>query len=213
MIFRRLFSSVSAIASKATTTRATVAVGTAILMALTPARMLADQPLALSISWSFGPVATTLNITPPVAVGTTGVFQSTIHIHAMDNAKQPPFNADLIAIGQASDSSTLLGGLLPATIIVKQDLLNIPNETLGQAAQDAQMKTGVTVTFFQDATLVEYGMLVVFIALFVTSVTPLLDPTLRNQTSPIQSALMNDLCKIDLSSIGGSYGVCPPTVQ
>jgi hypothetical protein len=81
---------------------------------------------------------------------------STLHIHALDNAKQPPFSADLIAIGQAPDANRLLGGFLPATIIVKQELLSgVPFQS---AAADARSKTGVTVTFFQDASLAEYGM-------------------------------------------------------
>ena len=127
MVFRRLLLTVSTLASKAVpitkATRATVAVCTAILMALSPVQMLADQPVPFNISVAFGPIATTLNITTPIPIGNTGVFQSTIHIHALDNAKQPPFSADLIAIGQAPDANTLLGGFLPATIIVKQDLL------------------------------------------------------------------------------------------
>jgi len=49
--------------------------------------------------------------------------QDTLHIHARDDTQTPSFQRDLVSIGQAADADTLLGGFLPASIIVKQDLL------------------------------------------------------------------------------------------
>lgn len=213
---RRLLLTVSTLASKAIpitkATRARVAVCTAILVALSPVQMLADQPVALNISVAFGPIATTLSITPPVPVivGNTGMFQSTLLLHALDNAKSPPFSADLIAIGQAPDANTLLGAFLPATIIVKQDLLS--GATFQSAAAHALSETGVTVARFQDPSQVEYGLLVGLIAIVVASAASELEPTFGTQAVAIKNILVNNVCALDLSSIGGSYGLCPTSV-
>src|SRR5438270_3987898 len=102
----------------------TIAICVAALLALMPPKpLLATQtPLTLDISASVGPIAVQLNITNPV-VQPTGVFRSTLHMHARDDTQTPAFNADLIATGQAADANTLVGGFLPAALIVKQDLV------------------------------------------------------------------------------------------
>src|SRR5438270_99142 len=115
----------------------TIAICLAALLALVPPKpLLATQtPLILDISASVGPIAVQLNITNPVAQP-TGVFRSTLHMHARDDTQTPVFDADLIATGQASDANTLLGGFLPAALIVKQDLIG--GMTFQQAAADAR---------------------------------------------------------------------------
>src|SRR6266699_590607 len=134
-----------------------------LVAALPPQPLLASQtPLVLDISVNVGPIAVQLDITKPVAQP-AGVFRSTLHIHARDDTQTPAFNADLVSIGQAADANTLLGGFLPAGLIVKQDLL--AGMTFQQAAADARTKTGVTVTFFNDATMSEYALLLALIAI------------------------------------------------
>src|SRR6266705_3516497 len=145
-----------------------------LLLALPPRGVLAAQmPLMLDLSFNIGPIAAQLDITKPVA-RPGGMFRSTLHIHARDDTQTPAFNADLVSTGQAADPDTLLGGFLPAALIVNQDLL--AGMTFQQAAADAQAKTGVTVTFFNDATMVEYGLMVALIAVVcigaVTRVQP-----------------------------------------
>src|SRR5260370_22768778 len=125
-----------------------------LVAALPPQPLLADPtPLVLDLSFNIGPIAAQLNITNVVAQPGGG-FKSTLHIHARDDTQTPAFNADLVATGQAADADTLLGGFLPASLIVKNDLL--ARMTFQQASRDAQAKTGVTVTFLNDATLAEY---------------------------------------------------------
>src|SRR5215510_10448017 len=114
----------------------------------------------LDISFNIGPIAAQLVITKAVE-HPPGTFSSTLHEHIRDDTKVPAFNGDLVATGQAADPDTLLGGLLPAALIVKQDLL--AGMTFQQAAADAQAQTGVTVTFFNDPTAVEYSVLLALI--------------------------------------------------
>src|SRR5262249_47252912 len=129
-----------------------------LLAALPPKPVLAAQtPLLLDTSFSIGPLAVQLNITNPVAQPGGGGYRSTLHMHVRDDTQTPAFNGDLVAIGNAADADTLLGGLLPAAMIVKKDLL--AGMTFEQAAADAQTKTGVTVTFFNDPTAVEYAVM------------------------------------------------------
>ena len=110
--------------------------------------VLASQtPLLVDLSFNIGPIAAQLNITKPVAQP-TGMFSSTLHVHARDDTQTPAFNGDLVPTGRAEDASTLFGAFLPAALIVKQDLL--AGMTFQQATADAQAKTGVTVTFFND---------------------------------------------------------------
>ena len=127
----------------------------ALLATIPPNPVLATEiPLAIDTAFSVGPIALQLNITNPIAQ--SGVFRSTIHIHVRDDTQTPVFNGDLVAIGNAEDANTLLGGLLPASVIFKQDLLG--GMSFEQAVADVQTKTGVTVTFFNDASMVEYAI-------------------------------------------------------
>jgi len=141
-----------------------------LLLALPPRGALAAQmPLILDLSFNIGPIAAQLNITRPVAHAGTGVFKSTLHVHARDDTQTPAFNADLVATGQAADADTLLGGFLPAAIIVLKDIA--AGMTFHQAAADAQTKTGVTVTFLHDPTAVEYAvMLALIIVVCITDI-------------------------------------------
>ena len=141
-----------------------------LVAALPPQPLLASQtPLILDISVNVGPIAVQLDITKPVAQPATGVFRSTLHVHARDDTQTPAFNADLVATGQAADADTLVGGFLPAGLIVKQDLL--AGMTFQQAAEDARAKTGVTVTFLNDPTAVEYAvMLALIIVVCITNI-------------------------------------------
>src|SRR5262249_32844410 len=120
-----------------------------LLLALPPRGVFADPAPAPSesLSLNFGHIHVEYNITNPV-VQPGGGFKNTLHIHAQDNTQTPAFIADLIAAGQASDANTLLGGFLPAAIIVLKDIA--AGMTFQQAAADAQAKTGVTVTFLND---------------------------------------------------------------
>src|SRR4030095_10198300 len=77
-------------------------------------------------------------------------------IHVRDDTQTPAFNGDLVAIGRAADANTLLGGLLPAATVLKQDLL--VGMTFEQAVAAAQAKAGATVTFCHDASMVEYAI-------------------------------------------------------
>src|SRR5215471_17753667 len=132
-----------------------------LVAAIPPSPAFAVQnPLPLDVSFSFGSLAVQLNITNPVALP-SGVLRSTLHMHARDDTQTPPFNGDLVAIGNAPDADTLLGGLLPAAIIVKKDLF--AGMTFEQASADAQTKTGVTITFFNDPTAVEYAVMIALI--------------------------------------------------
>jgi Flp pilus assembly pilin Flp len=159
-----------------------------LLAAMPPQPLLAGQtPLVLDISVNVGPIAVQLDITKPVAQPATGVFKSTLHIHARDDTQTPAFNADLVATGQAADADTLLGGFLPAGLIFKQDLL--AGMTFQQAAADAQAKTGVTVTFFNDATMVEYGLMVALIAVVCIGSITRVQPGLGDDACAIRAKL------------------------
>jgi hypothetical protein len=166
-----------------------VSFGMAGLLAFLPPRpVLASQTsLELDISVNTGPIAVQFNITNPVAQP-GGVFKSTLHIHARDDTQTPDFNADLNATGQAADADTLLGGFLPAALIVKQD--ELAGMTFQQASADAQAKTGVTVTSFHDATMTEYALLLVAVLLLsAVSGVAVIQPGLGDQACNIRAKL------------------------
>ena len=167
-----------------------------LVAALPPQPLLASQtPLILDLSFNIGPIAAQLDITKPVAQPATGVFRSTLHIHARDDTQTPAFNADLVATGLAADADTLLGGFLPAGLIVKQDLL--AGMTFQQAAADAQAKTGVTVTFFNDATMVEYGLMVALIAVVCLGSITRVQPGLGDDACAIRAKLQAGIAAIE----------------
>ncbi len=169
--------------------RMTVAVCLAGLLAAMPSRPLlaAQTRLLFDISVSVGPIAVQLNITNPVAQS-AGLFRSTLNMHIRDDTQTPAFNGDLVAIGNATDADTLLGGLLPAAMIVKKDLL--AGMTLQQAVADAQTKTGVTVTFFNDPTAVEYAVMLALIMVVVIGTSATVSPGLHDDACTIKSNLM-----------------------
>ncbi len=167
-----------------------------LVAALPPQPLLAGQtPLILDLSFNIGPIAAQLDITKPVAQPATSVFRSTLHIHARDDTQTPAFNADLVSIGQAADADTLLGGFLPASIIVKQDLL--AGMTFQQAAADAQAKTGVTVTFFNDATMTEYALLLVAVLLLSVTRVVTIQPGLGGDGCAIRANLQAGLAILE----------------
>jgi len=158
-----------------------------LVAALPPQPLLAGQtPLPINISFGIGSIAAQLDITNPVAQPGGG-FKSTLHIHARDDTQTPAFNADLVSTGQAADANTLLGGFVPAALIVKQDLL--AGMTFQQAAADAQAKTGVTVTFLNDASMVEYALLLVAVLLLAASRIVVIQPGLGDQACAIRAKL------------------------
>jgi len=218
MTFTRFFHTASTAISKEIPTmkgyRRAVAVCIAgLLGAIPPATgQTSSPPLALEISVNIGPLATRVHITKPVAQsvttpagGSAVVFRSTLHVHAQDETQTPTFNADLVSTAEAADADTLVGGFLPAAIRVEQDLL--AGMTFQQAVADAQAKTGVTVTFFQDATMVEYGLMVaLIIVVCITGITKAnVAPTLNAQACTIQSNLVAGLTAIGI--------VVPPTAS
>ena len=140
----------------------------------------------LDVSFNIGPIAAQLNITRAVEQP-PGTFFSTLHEHVRDDTRMPAFNGDLVATGQAGDPDTLLGGLLPAALIVKQDLF--AGMTFQQAAADAQAKTGVTVTFFHDPTAVEYSVLLALIIVVCISGIARVQPGLRDDACTIRAKL------------------------
>jgi Flp pilus assembly pilin Flp len=159
-----------------------------LLLALPPRGVLADPAPAPSesLSLNFGHVHVEYNITNPV-VQPGGGFKTTLHIHAQDDTQTPAVNADLVASGQAADANTLLGGFLPAAIIVLKDIA--AGITFQQAAADAQTKTGVTVTFLHDPTAVEYAvMLALIIVVCITDIT-MVQPGFTDQACEIRSHL------------------------
>jgi len=159
-------------------------------MAIPPKPVLATElPLSLNTSFSVGPIALQLNTTNPVVQ--SGIFRSTLHIHVRDDTQTPAFNGDLVAIGTAIDRNTLLGGLLPAGIILKQDLL--AGMTFEQAVADAQTKTGVTVTFFNDASMVEYAILLFAVLMVATSSLAAVAPSLHDDACVIKTNLQAGL--------------------
>jgi len=163
-----------------------------LLAALPPKPVLAAQtPLLLDTSFSIGPLAVQLNITNPVAQPGGGGYRSTLHMHVRDDTQTPAFNGDLVAIGNAADADTLLGGLLPAAMIVKKDLL--AGMTFEQAAADAQTKTGVTVTFFNDPTAVEYAVMLALIIVVCITASATVSPGLHDDACTIKSNLLDGL--------------------
>ena len=167
-----------------------------LVAALPPRGVVAAQtPLPINISFSIGSISVQLDITKPVAQPNTGVFRSTLHVHAHDETQTPSFNADLVSSGQAADANTLVGGFLPASLIVKNDLL--AGMTFQQAAADAQTKTGVTITFLNDATLAEYGLLLALIAVVCISDVTRVQPGLSDQACAIRANLQNGLAILE----------------
>jgi Flp pilus assembly pilin Flp len=170
-----------------------------LLAAVPPKPLFAGtSPLVLDLSFNIGPIAAQLNITNPVAQPGDGGFKSTLHIHARDDTQTPPINADLIATGHAADVDTLLGGFLPAAIIVEKDL--VAGMTFDQAAADAQAKTGVTVSFLHDPTAVEYAvMLALIIVVCITAITRV-QPGLGDQTCTIRANLEAGLAALGVQN-------------
>jgi Flp pilus assembly pilin Flp len=212
MTFTRFFHTAPTAISKEIPTmkgyRRAVAVCMAgLLGAIPPATgQTSSPPLALEISINIGPLATRVHITKPVAQsvttpagGSAVVFRSTLHVHAEDKTQTPTFNADLVSTAEAADPDTLVGGFLPAAIRVEQDIL--AGMTFQQAVADAQAKTGVTVTFFQDPTAVEYAvMLALIIVVCITAITKAnVTPTLNGQACTIQSNLVAGLSAIGIA--------------
>jgi Flp pilus assembly pilin Flp len=159
-----------------------------LLLALPPRGVFADPTPASSesLSLNFGHLHVEYDITNPV-VQPGGGFKTTLHIHAQDNTQTPTSTADLIAAGQASDANTLLGGFLPAAIIVLKEIA--AGTPFQQAALDAQAKTGVTVTFLNDPTAVEYAvMLALIIVVCITDIT-MVQPGFSDQACAIRSHL------------------------
>jgi hypothetical protein len=145
-----------------------------------------DMPLVLDLSFNIGPIAAELNITRPV-VQPGGVFKSTLHVHARDDTQTPAFNGFLVAIGQAVDANTLLGGFLPAALIVLKDVA--AGMTFQQAAADAQAKTGVTVTFLNDPGLTEYALILALIAIIAIADLTIVQPGFSPQLCTIRGNL------------------------
>jgi hypothetical protein len=163
---------------------------TAVLVTIPPKPVLAIEiPLSLDTSFGVGPIAVQLNTTNPVVQ--SGVFRSTLHIHVRDDTQTPAFNGDLVAIGSAADANTLLGGLLPAAIILKQDLL--ASMTFEQAVADAETKTGVRVTFFNDASMVEYALGLLTVLIVVVGTLPTVSPLLHDHACTIKTNLQAGL--------------------
>jgi len=177
----------------------TVAVCVVGLLAAVPPKPLlaAETPLVIDLSFNVGPIAVQLDITKPVA-HVAGVFSSTLHLHARDDTQTPAFNGDLVATGQAADANTLLGGFLPAALIVKQDLL--AGMTFQQAATDAQAKTGVTVTFLNDVAMVEYALLLVAVLLLAASRIVVIQPGLGDQACAIRAKLEAGLAALGVQN-------------
>jgi hypothetical protein len=166
----------------------------------------AQSPLLLDVSFSTGSLAVQLNITNPVAAS-QGLFRSTLHIHIRDDSATPNFNGDLIAIGSAGDADTLLGELLPAALIVKQDLF--AGMTFQQAAADAQAKTGVTVTFFNDPTAVEYAVMLALIIVVCITSTASVSPGLHDDACTIKSNLVAGLAAAGIPTTPSDSCVIP----
>jgi hypothetical protein len=158
-----------------------------LLLALPPRGVLAAQmPLAIDLSFNIGPIAAQLDITKPVA-RPGGMFSSTLHVHGRDDTQTPAFIADLVATGQAADANTLVGGFLPAAIIVLKDIA--AGMTFRQAAADAQAKTGVTVTFLNDPTAVEYAVMLALIILVCITDIVIVQPGVSPQSCTIRGNL------------------------
>jgi Flp pilus assembly pilin Flp len=172
-----------------------------LVAAMPPSPLLAAQtPLMLDLSFNIGAIAAQLDITNPVAQPGGG-FKSTLHMHARDDTQTPAFNGDLIATGQAADANTLLGGFVPAALIVLKDIA--AGMTFQQAAADAQTKTGVTVTFLNDPGLTEYALILALIAIIAIAALTAVQPGLNNQLCTIDGNLKAGLT-------AGGFSTNPP---
>jgi Flp pilus assembly pilin Flp len=172
-----------------------------LVAAMPPRPVLAAQtPLMLDLSFNIGPIAAQLDITNPVAQPGGG-FKSTLHMHARDDTQTPAFNGDLIATGQAADANTLLGGFVPAALIVLKDIA--AGMTFQQAAADAQTKTGVAVTFLNDPGLTEYALILALIAIIAIAALTAVQPGLNNQLCTIDGNLKAGLT-------AGGFSTNPP---
>jgi Flp pilus assembly pilin Flp len=149
----------------------------------------------LNTSFNVGSIAVSLQMTNPIQAQ-TGVVWDTLHIDARDDTQSPPFHATVDAVGRASDAATLLGGFLPATIIVQNDLA--AGLTLAQAIADAQAKTGVTITSFHDG-LTEYALILALIAIIAIAALKRVSPPLNLQMAAILTKMQTSL-----AAVGGS---------
>jgi hypothetical protein len=186
--------------------RNTIAVCVAGLLAAIPPRavLASEADLVLDISVNVGPIAVQLNITKPVA-HSAGMFSSTLHLHAGDATQTPAFNANLVSTGQAPDPDTLLGGFLPAALIVKKNLL--AGMSFQQSVADAQAKTGVTVTFFNDASMVEYATnIMAMVILAVLPALPIIQPRLSDEACTIKTKLEEGLAALGFESVPDPCG-------
>jgi Flp pilus assembly pilin Flp len=75
--------------------------------------------------------------------------------------------------------------------------------TFQQAAADAQAKTGVTVTFFNDATMVEYGLMIALILIVCMGAITRVQPGLGDQACTIRS-------KLEAGLAAGGFPTSPP---
>jgi Flp pilus assembly pilin Flp len=76
----------------------------------------------------------------------------------------------------------------PPAMIVEKDLL--AGMTFQQAAANAQAKTGVMVTFFNDPTAVDYAvMLALIIVVCITAIIDIVQPGLKGQLCTIRGNL------------------------
>lgn len=155
----------------------------------------AQSATKLDTSFNIGPVAVSAQMTNPIQTQ-SGVVWNTLHIEARDDTQTPPLHATLDAVGQAPDVATLLGGFLPAAIIVQNDLA--AGVALSQAVADAQAKTGVTITSFNDG-LVEYALILALIAILVIVAMKASSPPLSPQMAAILSKMQTSL-----AAVGGS---------
>jgi len=172
--------------------------------------VLAGQtPLVLDLAFNIGPIAAELHITNPVAQP-GGVFKSTLHAHARDDTQTPAFNGDLVATGQAADPDTLVGGFLPAALIVLKDVA--AGMTFQQAAADAQAKTGVTVTFLNDPGLIEYALVLVLIAIIAIPAIVIVQPGLSDHACTIRGNLQAGLAAAGFSNPPDPCATPPPNL-
>ena len=182
-----------------------------LVAALPPDPVLAGQtPLILDLSFNIGPIAAQFDITKPVAQPATGVFRSTLHIHARDDTQTPAFNGYLVAIGEAADPDTLVGGFLPAALIVLKDVA--AGMTFQQAAADAQAKTGVTVTFLNDPGLIEYALVLVLIAIIAIPAIVIVQPGLSDHACTIRGNLQAGLAAGGFSNPPDPCATPPPNL-
>jgi Flp pilus assembly pilin Flp len=100
--------------------------------------------------------------------------------------------------GRAPDVDTLVGGFVPAALIILKDLA--AGMSFQQAATDAQAKTGVTVTFLNDPGLTEYALILALIAIIAISALTFVQPGLSDQACAIRSNLEAGLGAAGLSA-------------